>query len=406
MMLPTHFRVAMASLRSTPIRTSLTTLGIVIGVTSITLVMALGEGARQTVAGQLAGLGDNFILVKPGTSDQRSTFSNYNPFAIAPASTLTERDITTIKNIEGVEGVAPIMFVSGTIKKQDQIYKNAAIIATNSDFPKLLKLTMQSGEFVDGTTVRDTVVLGNRLALEMLGTDQARGQEILLKGRVHTVIGVLKPTNSAINAVGVDLDRGAYVSLEDGKSFNQGIAQVQQVVLKSKPNASVATVAAQVDAALLKNHDSERDFSVYEGSDAANSSNAFYSILVVLTSAIAAVALVVGGIGIMNIMLVSVTERTREIGIRKALGATDGQIFAQFIIESLAITFVGGVIGLIFAYGVAFLIGIFLTFHPALSWSIVGIAMGLSMLVGVIFGLFPALKASRKDPIAALRQYE
>ena len=176
--------------------------------------------------------------------------------------------------------------------------------------------------------------------------------------------------------------------------------------MRAKDTNQTASTAAAIDKLLITNHDGERDFSVIEGKDAASSANAFYNIIVLITAAVAVVSLVVGGIGIMNIMLVNVTERTREIGIRKALGASDRHVLGQFLIESLTMTVVGGIIGLVAAYIIAFFVATVFSFQPALTWEIVAIAMGLAISVGVIFGLYPAIKASRKDPIEALRQYE
>lgn len=406
MILPTHVRVAMESLRSTRVRTSLTTLGIIIGVLSITLVLALGEGAKRTIAEQITGLDGGVIIVKPGGADQRSALSSYSPFTVNSVSTLTERDVASIDSLKQTTSVAPLMFINGTVKYHSKQTKATPIVATNSDFMELLKLTMASGQFVSDTTNRDTVALGYNAALDLIGTDQARGQEITIKGRPHTVIGVIKTTGTPVNAIGVNLDKSVFVSLDDGKSFNQGVAQIGQIILNASDTKRIPQTAAAIDGALLTNHNGERDFSVIEGKDAATSSNAFYDIIVFITAAVATVALIVGGIGIMNIMLVSVTERTREIGIRKALGASNGQILWQFLIEALTMTVVGGFIGLCGAYIIAFFIATVFSFQPALTWTIIGIAMGLAVAVGVIFGLYPAVKASRKDPIEALRQYE
>lgn len=406
MILPSHVRVAMESLRSTRVRTTLTTLGIIIGVLSITLVLALGEGAKRTIADQITGLDSGIIIAKPGGTDQRGALTAYSPFSITSASTLTERDIRSITALKQTDAVAPLMFINGTVKYKAIQVKGTPIIATTPDFVALLKLKLASGQFVSEGTNRDTVVLGHTAAIDLIGTDQARGQEVIIKGRPHTVIGVFKSTRAPINAVGVDLDKSVFVSIEDGKSFNQGIAQIGQVIMRANDQNKVAQTAATIDATLIQNHDGERDFSVTEGKDAAKTANAFYDLVVFITAAVAAVALIVGGIGIMNIMLVSVIERTREIGIRKALGASNGQILWQFLIESLTMTVVGGIIGLCSAYIIAFFIATFFSFQPALTWEIVGIAMGLALGVGVIFGLYPAVKASQKDPIEALRQYE
>ncbi len=406
MIVSSHIRVAMESLRSTRVRTTLTTLGIIIGVLSITLVMSLGEGAKRTIANQITGLDNGIILAKPGGIDQRIALSAYTPFTNISASTLTERDVRSIENLKKTDAVAPLMFINGTVKYKDQQVKGIPIIATNPDFVTLLKLKLASGQFVSGTTNRDTVVLGNHAAIDLIGTDQARGQEVVVKGRPHTVIGVLKSTGAPVNAVGVNIDKSVFISLEDGKSFNQGIAQIGQMIMRASDATAIGKTAAEIDATLLSNHEGERDYTVVEGKNAAITANAFYDLIVFITAAVAAVALIVGGIGIMNIMLVSVIERTREIGIRKALGASNGQILWQFLIESLTMTVVGGLIGLLSAYIIAFFIATFFSFQPALTWGIVGIAMGLALAVGILFGLYPAVKASQKDPIEALRQYE
>ncbi len=406
MTLASHTREAIANLRSTRVRTGLTILGIIIGVLSITLVLALGEGSKRTITTQVTQLDAGIIMTKPGGNDQSSALAAYAPFSTLAASTLTERDVQAITNLDNIASLAPIMFINGTVTHNDKRPKGIPIIATTPDFLDLLKLKMASGQFITPTTNRDTVVLGHAAAISLIGTDQARGQEIKLKGRSHTVIGVLKNTQAPINAIGINVDKSVIISLEDGKSFNQGIAQISELIIRADDPATVAATAAAVDAAIIANHEGERDFSVIEGKDAAAGIDASYSLVVFITTAVAAVALIVGGIGIMNIMLVSVTERTREIGIRKALGASNGHILTQFLIESLTMTVSGGVIGLIAAYIIAFFIGVTFSFQPALTWEIVAAAMSLAVGVGVVFGLYPAIKASRKDPIDALRQYE
>ena len=406
MTIMSHIREAAISLRNTRLRTGLTTLGIIIGVLSITLVLALAEGSKRTLVDQIAELDKGIILAQPGGDEPRSVVAAYSPFSTSAASTLTERDTQSITALDQLNAIAPIMYINGSLKHNDKLVKNISIVATSPDLVGLLKLELASGQFLSPTTNRNTVVLGYTAAIELLGTDQVRGQEVIVKGRPHTVIGVIKNTRSLVNAVGINIDRSALISLEDGKSFNQGIAQISQVVMRAKDPTAVASTAASIDQKIISNHDGERDFSVIEGKNVASRANSSYSLIMFITAAVASVALVVGGIGIMNIMLVSVTERTREIGIRKALGASNGQIMMQFLVESLTMTIVGGIIGLVLAYLAAFIIATLFAFQPALTWQIVEIAMGLAVAVGVAFGMYPALKASRKDPIEALRQYE
>lgn len=406
MILPAHIRMAIASLRSTRIRTALTTLGIVIGVTSITLVLSLGEGARQAITAQVAALDKEVILVQPGRQLQRSIFDAYNPFNLHTNSTITEQDFTAISRVPGQAAAAPMMVLSGSTRMNDTKVEASPLVATTPDLPEVLELKIRSGQFLDPTTSRSTVVLGSQLAVDLLGTDQARGQEILIRGRPFTVIGVLKRVSKPINVLGINLDHAAFMNLEAGKVFNQGVVQIHHIISKTNPEASVGEVAAGIDTTLLQSHAGERDFSVIEGSQADRSASPFYATIVSMTALVAGIALIVGGVGIMNVMLVSVTERTREIGIRKALGATDGQILLQFLIEALIMTTVGGLIGLSLAYGLAFAISSFFGFQPAVTWPIISLAMGLSGLVGIVFGLFPAMRASKKNPIAALRQYQ
>lgn len=400
-----QFRIAVQNLRANRARTLLTTLGVIIGVASITLVLALGEGVRQAVERQVERLDGNVIIVKPGRSDT-GMIGSYNPYNTAMTTTLTERDYSTVSKLPNVRDVAPVMILNGSLKDSDGNTRHAPIIATSESLMTVLGLKVRSGQFIDSQTSRETVVIGQQLALDLFGMDEAMGQSVLVKGRPHTVIGIIKNTNTPINLSGIDLDQAAYVSLDDGKSFNQGIAQIQQLTLSVDDVSKITDTTKQVDAAILKNHGGEQDFTALAGKDIAKYSNAFFSSLVSITAIVSIITLIVSGIGVMNIMLVGVTERTREIGIRKALGATDQHIMGQFLVESLIMCVTGGVIGILVAYAAAFFIGSELYFQPSLSPYIFATGFGLALGVGVIFGLYPAVKAARKDPIDSLRQYQ
>lgn len=404
-MIFTHLRIAFESLRANRVRTALTTLGIIIGVASISLVLALGEGARQSVSQQIGKLDGNIIIIKPGQKGFRD-ISAYNPYNTAITSTLTERDYHSALHTPNAAAVAPLMFISGSVKNGGSEAQGAPIIATSDKLADILKLNIISGDFISDTTNRDTVAIGQQLSIELYGTDQALGQQLTIKGRPHTVIGIVKNTKQPINLSGVDLDHAVYTSLDNGKSFNQGIAQIQQIAVSATNTGQVPELSRALDAALITNHDGERDFAVLAADSISTSADDFFGTILVITSIVASIAIVVGGIGIMNILLVSVTERTREIGIRKAVGATDAQILWQFLIEALAMSFIGGVIGLCLGYLLAYIISTSLFFSPAVNWEIIVGSLSIALFVGIIFGIYPAIKAARKDPIDALRQYQ
>lgn len=404
----TNVRIALSALKASRTRTYLTMLGIIIGVATITLVLALGQGLKQAVSSQVKNLDHELIIVRPGQAAKdiltEKSLLHFSPLSSAATTTITEQDYTSLTASSAFDAVAPLMLINGSIRHDKMVSHTAPILATSPDLEKSLQLKIVAGQFIDEDTARDTVVLGNQLALDFYGTDQPIGQQLKIRGRDHTIVGVLKESSGPLGVNGVDINHAAVVSLEDGKSFNQGIAQIQQINIIPKASASERETVAAVRQQILKNHHGEEDFSVLNAQDASTISKDLYQLVTALTAIVALVSLIVGGVGIMNIMLVGVAERTREIGVRKSLGASNRHIMWQFLIESLIMSITGGLIGVVIGYGAASFIGIVLGFLPAFSWIIVAIAVALSISVGVIFGLGPAVRAARKDPIEALRQ--
>jgi ABC-type antimicrobial peptide transport system permease subunit len=400
-------KIAYADLRATRVRTALTILGIMIGVSSVTAVLAMGEGAKNMVAGQIRDLGDTVITVRPGkvVFDAAGSLFTSGVLPTFSASTITERDLDTVKHTPGVVGAAPFMFVAGSIKSSKPV--NGTIIATNSDAEQTLGLGMRAGQFLNEQTAEETVVLGQDLALELFGSETAIGQTVKLRGQDYIVVGILNRFASSIAVSNIiDLNRAAFVPLNAGKAFNQGIAQIQQITVRTADSSQTNNVAGQINTSLLANHTGEEDFTVLRPEQALQLTDQLFKTVALFISAVASISILVGGVGIMNIMLVSVTERTREIGIRKAVGATNQQVLSQFMIESLLMTLVGGVVGILFGYILAFFAGTFLGFMPGFSWWIIALAMSISLSVGVLFGAWPAIKAARKDPIDALRYFQ
>jgi len=402
-------KIAIANLKATKMRTALTILGIIIGVASVTMVFALGEGAKDMVAGQAHQLGDNMLTVRPGkaTRDANGNVTGYNFLAALSASTLTEYDLNTITKAPGVAAAAPLMLVTGSVTNMDK-KSQGTIVATTPDCYDVLNLNLRAGGFISAATPRGTVVLGDDVAIALLGSDTVIGQTINLRGQTFTVNGILKHFDSSASVSNVfDLNQAAFIQLDDGKSFNQGIAQIQQINVRSTEVSAAKQTSSSIQKALLANHGGEEDFSVLRPEETVQLTDNVFKIVTGFTSAVASISIIVGGVGIMNIMLVSVTERTREIGIRKAVGATNYQILSQFLIEALLMSIIGGIGGIIFGYALAYIAGtIFLGFLPGISLHIICIALGVSLSVGVLFGAWPAIKAARKDPIEALRYFQ
>lgn len=408
LLITNHLANAFESLRGNRLRTGLTILGVTIGITSITVILSLSAGATKIITDQVDDLGGAIAVVRPGSPDRDIQLSNLTATIAGSQTTssLTEQDVNNIKNVDGVKTVAPLMLLSGGVTAGDNTPRTSFIVATTPSLTDVTSLPMRDGQFIDTVTNSDTAVIGTQLSIDLFGTEQSVGRTFRTHGMSFTVIGILKRINNPINYNNIDFDHAAIISLESGKSFNQGVAAIQQINIRADNADKLPDIIKQVDTRLLDNHHGEKDFAVLAGDELAQPANELFSAVSATLTIVAAISLLVGGIGIMNIMLVGVTERTREIGIRKALGASNGHITWQFLIESLAMSLAGGLGGYLLGYLFAFAIArSFLTFDPVFNWPIVGAAFSISLFVGLVFGLYPAVRAARKDPIEALRQY-
>lgn len=400
-----HFHTARASLRRTRTRTVLTMLGVAIGIASITAIMALTQGVIDIIGHQTASVGDRLAVVRPlPRATNLISLTNPTPADSYSSSPLTEADVATIQKTPGVESVAPIMTISGNVRSSSSDPAISNIVATTPAFAESTNLKLDVGQFLDTVTIENTAILGQQLSIDLFGTSQSIGKTFLIKGQTFTVIGIAQRQDSPINFNNIDLDRSAIISFNSGKLLSGGVAQIQQVNIMAKPGVSLHDLKKTLQLAINHNHLGEKDTAVLIGKEISQPTNKLFILINSVMALVAGISLIVGGVGIMNIMLVSVTERTREIGLRKSVGASSAAIIFQFMIEALIISGIGGLFGYIGGYVTAFVVSLSLPYDPSISWQIAAWAFGLAIGVGILFGLYPAIRAARKNPIESLRR--
>ena len=386
-------------------------LGIVIGILSIMVVMSLGQGAQELVLGEFQKFGPNNVFILPGRQPS-------GPSSVAGtllSDSLTQKDLADLENPANVPeavGVVPIVFGQQPIVYASQTYTKM-IMGSSQDMAQLFSLTMSEGRFFDSSDVADhasVAVLGATIAKDLFGGNNPVGQKIRINNQMMQVVGVLQAQGAGSF---IDFDQATIAPYPVVQDSILGIKYFQRIVVEGASSAGLPALMKDVTSLLRYNHNisdpSKDDFSLQTQASIAQSVGIVTSILTVLLASIAAISLVVGGVGIMNIMLVSVTERTREIGLRKSLGATSGNILLQFLAEAAALTILGGLAGVAGGIGLSWCIsfavnywwGIQFPFVISISGIILGV--GVSSALGLIFGIFPAWQASRKSPIEALR---
>lgn len=402
-----NLRMALSSLAQAKLRSFLTILGIVIGVGSVVTVFALGAGVKRDVANQVAGFGANLVQVNPGktfTTDEEGHTTGFNPAASFGVSTLTEQDVTTVKNTPNVAAAAPFMLLSGVPVAGNERADTAFILATEPQMIDVITEKIAKGRFLaDSDTDQPVAVLGDNVARALFNTSDAVDKTFSLRGQTFKVIGVTEDTPSGGINVGPQLADALYIPFSTGKKLNGGVANIVEIDARISSAELIKPTVEELKSRLKTNHGGEDDFTVLTAEDQLKLFDTILNIITSFVGAIAGISLFVGGIGIMNIMLVSVTERTREIGVRKAIGATNRNIMSQFLIEALVLSSLGGLLGMAAAFGIGNAVRLLSDITPVFSPGAFVLAIGISSIVGVIFGLAPAVKAARKRPIEALR---
>ena len=402
----THFKLAVDSLHRNRGRTFLSALGIAIGVASIVLILSLTGGINRLISTNTSKENANLILVRPSTG--KSLADNIINELTAnnqyTKSNLTLEDAETISKIEGISAVAPLAISNSAIKIADRVYQNISIVATTSDFEKIVSLKLKNGQFLDYGLRENIAVIGYNTAMQYFGGTEAITKTFNYNGKQFMVVGVADEVQDPINFNGFDIDNSIFINIKYASTFESSI-QIQQIDIRTTTTDAVANATDQIKEKLTAAKNGDESFEIINGDSNIHPAGSLLSIVSSMLTLVASISLVVGGVGIMNIMLVSVSERTREIGIRKAVGASGGNIMLQFLFESIILSILGSLMGFLLGYVFAFLVSLVTPFAPHISWEILGITGAVALIVGVVFGLYPAIKAARKDPITSLKFY-
>jgi macrolide transport system ATP-binding/permease protein len=391
---PEALRMALRALRTNIFRTVLTLLGIVIGVGSVVAMMAIGEGAKQDVVTRISAMGTNLLLVRPAGRNTRG----YNG-AIA---TLTPEDAEALGKLPNVEAALPEITGNATVRLGDVDYQTQ-IDATTPDYSDMKNWPVEQGTFLstaDNAGYGAVAVLGQTVVENLLPDGgNPIGQYILVNNVPFMVIGVM--TTKGAGGGGMDQDDVIFIPLNTGMLRVFGQRFVRSVTVAVKDVSTMDEVQDRVESTLTARHNGNEDFFVRNMADLLETATSAQNTLTILLGSVAAISLLVGGIGVMNIMLVSVTERTREIGIRMATGARTRDILQQFLTEATIVSALGGVVGVAIGAGAAVLIGAFGT-SVAFTAAPVILAFTSSVATGLVFGFAPAMKAAKLDPVVAL----
>ncbi len=381
-------KMAWKSIAGAKIRSFLTMLGIIIGVSSVITLVSVGQGTTSQITDQLEGLGTDLLTV--------------NIMGRGSATSLSFEEAMALGDLDGVKAVSPVISGSVTAKK-GTTNDTLSIEGIAPSYEEVQDFHVQAGRYIidmDNEFRMKVALIGTEAASTYFGTDNPVGQTIQLNGSSFTIVGLLESKGSSLTASN---DNKLLIPIATAERFLQSRG-VRSITVQVQDTKEIDTVKTSLEADLDKKfQNADNAYSIFNSQEMLDTLNSTSQMLSLALGGIAGISLLVGGIGIMNIMLVSVSERTREIGVRKAIGAKKRDILMQFMVESTALSGFGGLIGIALGYGACALIGHYSALTTTVSFPIVLIAFGFSLFIGVVFGMIPANKAAKLRPIYALR---
>lgn len=401
--------MAWGSLKAAKLRSILTMLGVIISVASVVTVVGLGAGVKRQLVGQIEASGSDLITVRGGNV-QRSGAGQLSASDFATVfsrTTLGDKDIKVIEQTDGVKYGVPMAVVSGAVSLPDGDSSNdVTVLATGDKAALALGQSMASGNFFGPNDANAaTAVVGKNVAEQLFKQNVPIGQSFVFHGRKITVGGVFAPFDFNPLAPGLDYNNVIFIPYGLGSELAGQALLPYEVLVRPTDPSTAQNVAEQLRDRIKSAHNNQEDFSVLTSADTVRLADNMLSLMTKLVGIVALIALLVGGVGVMNVLLVSVSERTQEIGIRKSVGATNQQIMGQFLAEAVMLSFVGAVIGILVSLIANYFIRIFSSFEPTFEWRVMLASVAVAILVGSLFGVAPAVKAARKDPIQALRRF-
>lgn len=403
-----NLRMALNSLKQAKLHSFLTMFGIIIGVSSVVTMVSLGEGFKSQIRQQVAQTGLDTITIRPGrlvSRDESGRVKGLNFFgAVGGGSVFGEHEVDVIRSVPDIAEIVPLSAVTGIPSIDDAEYVDGVVLGTTPNALNILNQKVQYGYFFeDEDSERSIAIIGRTVADELFKEEAPIGKTITIRGENFVVSGILELTPTLSLTAGTSFNNAVFIPYPVAKRISGGTLPVYEVLVRPNSSDGVDQVSEAIHTKLKIDHKGEEDFTVLKSQENVAIADNILGLATALIAGIAAISLVVGGIGIMNIMFALVTERTKEIGIRKAIGASNQQILGQFLIEAVVLSMTGGVIGIVISLLANGLFRILTDLQPVFNVPIMLLATAISIGVGVLSGVIPALRAARKDPIEALR---